>query len=396
MKVRRGKSVFVHQQERRQVDLGALLRGKIEQHRRAYSVAACPLVGEELELSQNASGFLARLSADEWADLGEQAPEDIEKSLPELIAKGLVITDRDQEPDATLRALDDRTRQGGWDKYALLYHGMSRWEDAPEGGAETLESLAAASDQGLRELVDEQAPPAAAYRPAESLEEIELPEAPASGALFELLQERATVRVFDDVPVALDAFSTLLRTVWGASGVSRPFAGLELLKKTSPSGGALHPTEVFPLVLNVDGLDPGVYHYGAADHRLRRLKALDAASARELANDISAGQLYPRDAGALFLMTSRLERCFWKYRDHSKAYKVALLDVGHLSQTFYLTCTALGLGPFFSAAINDRCVTDLLDLDGFDHAPVAICGCGVPARSGLNLGLRVEPKILTR
>ena len=50
---------------------------------------------------------------------------------------------------------------------------------------------------------------------------------------------------------------------------------------------------------------------------------------------------------------ARFDRNFWKYAQHRKAYKAVLMDSAHLSQTFYLTAAHLGLGAFYTAAIND-------------------------------------------
>ncbi|MDF5808502.1 hypothetical protein P4123_14470 [Pseudomonas aeruginosa] len=43
------------------------------------------------------------------------------------------------------------------------------------------------------------------------------------------------------------------------------------VRKTSPSGGSLHPVEVYPIVLNVDGIERGIYHYSVRRHGLERL-----------------------------------------------------------------------------------------------------------------------------
>jgi SagB-type dehydrogenase family enzyme len=80
----------------------------------------------------------------------------------------------------------------------------------------------------------------------------------------------------------------------------------------------------------------------------------------------------------LFIMTSRFYRNFWKYRETPRAYGVLLMDVAHLSQTFYLVCTELGVGAFVTAAINNANIEERLGLDGLVEGGVAVCGCGVP------------------
>jgi SagB-type dehydrogenase family enzyme len=76
-------------------------------------------------------------------------------------------------------------------------------------------------------------------------------------------------------------------------------------------------------------------------------------------------------------MVSRFARSFWKYRRHAKAYRNLVLDAGHLSQTFYLVCTALGLGPFFTTAINEIQILNELRLSALQVGVIGLCGCGV-------------------
>jgi nitroreductase len=60
------------------------------------------------------------------------------------------------------------------------------------------------------------------------------------------------------------------------------------------------------------------------------------------------------------------------------------MDAGHLSQTFYLVCTQLGLGPFVTAAIDEGEIGRTLELDLLFEGPLALCGCGrapaIPSR----------------
>ena len=77
-----------------------------------------------------------------------------------------------------------------------------------------------------------------------------------------------------------------------------------------------------------------------------------ADEARATAHRFLAGQDWFRDAPAMVVMVARFERLFWKYRRHTKAWRVVHLDVGHLSQTSYLSATELGLGSFVTAAIK--------------------------------------------
>ena len=65
---------------------------------------------------------------------------------------------------------------------------------------------------------------------------------------------------------------------------------------------------------------------------LEPIATLRADETAALAKRFVAAQPYFVDAHVIVLPTSRFRRTFWKYRDHAKAYRALILDVGHLSQ----------------------------------------------------------------
>src|SRR5438094_2730871 len=85
-------------------------------------------------------------------------------------------------------------------------------------------------------------------------------------------------------------------------------------------------------------------------------------------------------AAALFLMTAVFPRTMWKYRV-ARAYRVVLLDAGHLCQTFCLVATWLGLAPFCTAALKDTLIEEDLRIDGIRESVLYVAGVGLPATS---------------
>jgi SagB-type dehydrogenase family enzyme len=147
--------------------------------------------------------------------------------------------------------------------------------------------------------------------------------------------------------------------------------------KTSPSAGSLHPIECYLIAWNVRGLAAGLYHYDVRANELRRLKR---GNFRRQAADLAGGQQWVEGAAFLCVMTAVFTRTLWKYR-FENAYRVVWLDAGHLGQTFCLVATALGLGPFTTAAIHSRPLERLLGIDGIHEFPVYLCGAGAPVGS---------------
>ena len=83
-----------------------------------------------------------------------------------------------------------------------------------------------------------------------------------------------------------------------------------MVKRTSPSGGGLHPIEVYPLVAGIDGIASGLYRYNSRDHTLELVMAATAQEAAEMAAEFVCGQRYFASANVLFLMTARFYRSF--------------------------------------------------------------------------------------
>jgi SagB-type dehydrogenase family enzyme len=192
-----------------------------------------------------------------------------------------------------------------------------------------------------------------------------------------VLLARKTHRRFSNQEVTLEAVSQLLSLVWGVTGYLHSPRFGKLLHKTSPSAGARHPGEVYLMALCVKGLRAGLYHYHPAHHDL---ETISANATREKAWLYCARQNYAKKAAALFLMTAVFPRTMWKYH-LARAYRVVLLDAGHLCQTFCLVATWLGLAPFCTAAMKDTLIEEDLGIDGIRESVLYIAGVGLPATS---------------
>lgn len=190
-----------------------------------------------------------------------------------------------------------------------------------------------------------------------------------------VLLERRTHRVFGRGHLPLAKFSELLRLTWGVTGNLR-WPGLgNLLLKTSPSGGARHPLEVYVWAMRVAGIPPGIYHYRGDRHELELLSRR-VRPARLV--ELCARQEWVRGCAAFFVMSAVFSRTMWRYR-FSRAYRVVLLEAGHFCQTFCLVATWLGLAPFCTAALVDEEIEKDLGLDGAAESVLYAAGVGTKA-----------------
>lgn len=194
---------------------------------------------------------------------------------------------------------------------------------------------------------------------------------------FSTLRNRRTTRELSGRPIGFNEFSRLVYYTWGriSSYKTRQFG--ELLHKTSPSAGARHPIETYAVINSVRGLRNGLYHYSVRDHSVELLRAGDF---RERCVTMTAGHSWTRNASALFIMTAVIARTAWKYRV-ARVYRAFLLDAGHLSQTFLLVATALGLAAFCIGVISDNIIEEELNIDGISEAVIFVVGVGQPLKN---------------
>jgi SagB-type dehydrogenase family enzyme len=198
-----------------------------------------------------------------------------------------------------------------------------------------------------------------------------LPQPAPLGGLSEVLEARRTWRRFGKPVLTADALATLLGHTWRVQQWVQTELGPCALK-TSPAGGARHVIEVYVLARAVAGLSTGCYYYDPDAHNLALLRrGLSAAKLQAYL----AGQECYADAPAVFVMTAVFERMQWRY-SFPRAYRVVLLDAGHLCQTFCLVATALGLAPFCTAALADSTIERDLGLDGITESVIYACGVG--------------------
>ena len=199
-----------------------------------------------------------------------------------------------------------------------------------------------------------------------------LPLPQTRGEFAETLLRRHTWRRFSSESLKLSALGTLLGLTWGVREWA-PVPGVgRFALKTSPSGGALHPIEAYVLVRRVNGVAQGLYHYNSEHHQLELLRP--GASDKQIKRYV-AGQSWFSNAAVLCLMTAVFPRTQWKYRS-PRAYRLVMIEAGHLCQTFCLVATWLGLAPFCTMALVESEVEKDLGLDGVTEGVIYAAGAG--------------------
>ena len=264
----------------------------------------------------------------------------------------------------------------GWDELSKIFHIGTKnipCEHVPQNVHEW-------SKHYLDHCSEVLATPAPDNRPAEyrARELIVLPKPSClpQGSLANVLIGRKTCRTFTDAAVSLEDLGTLLYLSLGylherENDVDDGLVeGLDA-RRSSPSGGGLNACEGFLHIRNVSGLEPGFYAYHPVDHALSFVNpALDSSLGQLL-----CGQHFINNLPVGLFITSRFDKLWWKYQ-HSRAYRMAFVEAGHISQTFQLVATALGLNTWLTGALADDQVEALLGLEDSAEQPLFFVGCG--------------------
>lgn len=402
MQIRRCAVVWLEPLEVARFELADLLRGGPGVVSRLTWHAHAPHLAQPLELDVAAVGVLGALGPVDWVPLEEFVATHGAVIVDLLLEQGMLIKDEARHEASTSNTSansDERLRSVHWHPAAAVAHMASCWHavDGPSGMADA----GVDTNEGL--LQRHGLPPAVFKAVAEGVETLELPRV-AHDDFDALLDSRTTCRNYDtEAHVPLAAFSQLMARVFGARGIGHAAPKFDVIKRTTPSGGALHPTECYLIVQRVEGIVPGLYRYCVDTHSLEPVeprvsapragdtgvhalgagvnRAWSAGEVRAFARITVAGQEWFADAPVLCVLAPRFQRNFWKYRNHAKAYRVAVLDVGHLSQTLQLCATQAGLGPFITSAINEVDIERAFGLIGVEEGPLAVCGFGIRAKA---------------
>jgi SagB-type dehydrogenase family enzyme len=239
-------------------------------------------------------------------------------------------------------------------------------------------------------------PPVKQYRHAET---VALSPPPSRDEFAAVLRARRTWRRYSSEPITRDELGTILGLTAGIQQWVEADA-FDIPLKTSPSGGGRHSVECYVVARAVRGLKQGIYYYAPDTHALKRIRGpVPAARLRAYV----PGSEYFAKASAMLFFTSVFERLLWRY-PYARAYRAALIESGHLCQTFCLTATRLGLAPFCVMALADSLIEQDLGIDGIRESVLYAAGVGrpprgtawAPAPTGKAPPLRLNPRFKTR
>lgn len=164
----------------------------------------------------------------------------------------------------------------------------------------------------------------------------------------EVLSTRRSRRSFKEGAITLKELSQIL---WASQGITSQDG-----KRTAPSAGALYPLEIYVVAGVVEGLEPGIYHYDAPNHKL--IKVIDKDRRSELNLATGGGRRNIENAPVSIIITTIYERTTKKYDQRGIRY--VHIEAGAVCQNIYLQVESLNLSTFVMGAFDDAEVKKML------------------------------------
>ncbi len=157
--------------------------------------------------------------------------------------------------------------------------------------------------------------------------------------LLEIISDRKSTRSFGPEPITPEQFSSLLMSMYGCVSTHGAV----------PSAGGLYPLRIFILLLKqVEGYAPGCYEYLRKPHALR---LVHKRTSLELTNFLLDSEGIASEASLVVCVTGELEVVTKKYAN--RAYRLAMLEAGHVAQNAYLFCAERKLSVVEYGGFND-------------------------------------------
>ena len=222
----------------------------------------------------------------------------------------------------------------------------------------------ASSDANMGPSPEELGEPFPQYltQPDPNLKQFQLPDpalfTPVENNFQQLALNRRSHRRYDtEAILTLAELGYLLQMTQGLRVGSQT---QKLPRRYVPSAGSRHPFETYLAVQQVEGLEPGIYHYLPEQHALELWKS--GLETLESAHAATYYQKQVTNSAVTFYWVAEVYRTSWRYG--MRAYRYIYIDAGHVCQNLYLAAESIGYGVCAIAAFDDELATTVFELDG--------------------------------
>lgn len=164
--------------------------------------------------------------------------------------------------------------------------------------------------------------------------------------------------------VDFDKLAMILSLGFGKTGLLIPRTNsAPVLRRSSPSGGARHPSEGYAVILDVPGADPGWYHVTMQPFSLRLLPGGPASESEVRRAFPETFERFPYRIRCLIALTSRFERNMYRYRE-PRTFRTVHMDAGHIAGSLRIAARSVGLTGGIYYCDHAAAIEDALGIDG--------------------------------
>jgi SagB-type dehydrogenase family enzyme len=191
----------------------------------------------------------------------------------------------------------------------------------------------------------------------------------------DVLQKRKSIREYSDEPLSQKYISNIL--FWSA-GLLEKRGDNQLSRRAHPSGGALYPIELYPIILRGENIPRGVYHYNIEKHTLEHILTANLDDAVLTFDEYGSYADIIAQSGMTIILSFMKNRSMGKYKEF--AYKLAFLEGGHIGQNLCMLSSALSLGSCSFALRKGFSLNEAIGLDGVHEAAFYAVSVGCKKR----------------
>ncbi len=197
--------------------------------------------------------------------------------------------------------------------------------------------------------------------------------------LGEAMLRRRSVNQFTGDAVGMDYLATIARCARGISdtATAKLQEGLEIKLNfsTISSAGHLYPVDIYFLVLNIKGLEQGIYHYAEQTDML--IKTGNKEQASEILDTFVRAKneiMYTR-CNYICLFAAHPWKSMSKYGN--RGLRFVLQEIGAISQNIHLANVCLGLASTDWGGYYENEVNQLMGFDGINQTILHMVLAGI-------------------
>ncbi|WP_107840139.1 SagB family peptide dehydrogenase [Metasolibacillus meyeri] len=163
-----------------------------------------------------------------------------------------------------------------------------------------------------------------------------------------LMSRKSYTQLGIQIPISLDVVSVLLQLTYVGRNKNTNFI------TTVPSAGGIYSASIYLFAFNITGIDAGIYYWNPFEKHLALLRKGNFRKEFQT-GIVDINKKDVSNCTFAIVLTTDINKICSKYED--RGYRLALLDIGYISQNLYLVSSHLdvairAIGGFYDDLIS--------------------------------------------